>query len=266
VTDTRSMRIRQVSALLHARLVAEQIVLAMIVAGLALIWLRIPDSGVLDVIVTCILGLLVLAVGAGGEAWLALRLTKNAVTRAKILRGALFFLATAIVWVFWDALFEHLSGKDELYAGYINSRFSHSLRNVFSYEHVLRWLGWGWWLVEMLGTALLVVSAFALTASKEPKKAIGVTLRSGVFWLVFLIVLVCGVPAIAALAQWSPGHGLAIELTSLIVRMLLVVLLSGVASCAVLCVLAAGVITSDGDYAAPAGTPAVSQERTAKIP
>ena len=69
-----------------------------------------------------------------------------------------------------------------------------------------------------------------------------------------------------AALQWTPGHGLRIEMLSLVLRLGFVVLTDGLIACLILCALAECVRQANAAYFASAGTPVESQPRTVDEP
>jgi hypothetical protein len=69
-----------------------------------------------------------------------------------------------------------------------------------------------------------------------------------------------------SLMEWTPGHGLRIEMVSLVLRLGLAILVDATVVCFLLAILAACIRPTDAFYAAPAGTPVDSQPRTTGNP
>jgi hypothetical protein len=70
----------------------------------------------------------------------------------------------------------------------------------------------------------------------------------------------------ASLLRWTPGHGLRVELISLLLRLSLAVLADAIVACFLMAILAVCVRESDVLYSTPTGTPDDSQPRTADNP
>jgi hypothetical protein len=264
---TRSPSVlRNALTLLSVRLVLEQIGLALLVFLLYVLWLKVPDASVLDVIGSAVLAIIVLAVAGGGESALVLRLAGRARTPGRLLRGALFLVAGVALWFAWSALLDHLHGDDSLRAGYWNSRFPHQLRNLFSYAHILLWLGWAWTTLAWIGAGVIALFVFAGTASARPVRAIVAAARSVTYWITVVLGTIVATVSIGSLLQWTPGHGLRVELISVAIRLSLAALIDVVLVCFLMAILAARVRQSDALYATPAGTPDESQPRTVDNP
>jgi hypothetical protein len=265
--------LRSAFALMSIRLVLQQIGLAVLVFLLYALWLRVPDASVLDVAGSVCLALLVIFVASAGESVLMLRLTNRPRTPGRLLRGALLLLAGAALWLGWVALLGHFRGdynsNDNLWAGYLNSRFPHQMRNVFSYQHILLWLGWMWTALQWVGAGIVAAFVFAGTVSQRPIRAALRSLRSIAYWCFAVLVATAASVFSGTVLGWTPGHGLRIEMTSLVFRLTAVVLVDAVVVCLGLAMLATFARESDQPDAAHstvAGTPDDSQPRTADAP
>jgi hypothetical protein len=257
---------RRAAALMSIRLVLEQIGLALLAFLLYVMWLRMPDASVLEVIGSALLALIVLAVAGAGQSVLILRLADRPRTPSRLLRGALLLFAGVALWFAWSALLDRMSAADNLRAGYWNSRFPHQLRNFFSYEHILLWLGWMWTTLAWIGAGIIALVVFAASASAKPLRSIAVAARSVTFWAAVALCAVAATVGTSSLLDWTPGHGLRVELISLSLRLSLATLIDATLACFLLATLAACVQRADALYATPAGTPLESQPRTADNP
>jgi hypothetical protein len=265
--------LRSAFALMSARLVLEQAGLAVLVFLLYALWLRVPDASGLDVMGSVCLAVIVVLTAGAGESMLTLRLADRPRTPGRLLRGTLLLLAGAALWLGWGALLGHFRGdynsNDNLWAGYLNSRFPHQMRNVFTYQHLLLWLGWMWAALLWVGAGIIAAMVFAGTASARPVRVVLRALRSIVYWCVVVLVATAASIFSDAILGWTPGHGLRVEMMSLALRLTAVVLVDAVVVCLVLAMLAAFVRQSDESDAAHltvAGTPDDSQPRTAEAP
>ena len=270
---TRLSILRSALARMSVGLVLQQIGLALLVFLLYALWLHVPDASALDVIGSALLALLVVAVAGVGESALVLRLAGRARAPERLLRGALLLLAGAVLWFGWNALLDHLRGSydsnDLLWAGYLNSRFPHQLRNSFSYGHILSWLRWMWAMLGWIGAGLIAIGVFAGSASVRPLRAAGCALRSITYWAALVAGTMAATAITGALVNWTPGHGLRVEMLSLVLRLTTAVLVDAAVVCLLLAILAACVRRSDeagAPYSTPAGTPDLSQPRTVDNP
>jgi len=266
----RTSVLRSALPLVSARLVARQIGLAVLVFVLSVLWLRVPDASLVDVVGTVLLGVLVLALAGGGEASLMLRLCGRPVSALRLLRGGMLVLVGVALWLGWSVLIGHLSANDWEWAGYLNSRAPHQLRNVFSYLHLHFLLESLWSTLRWFGAGVLGAVVFAAAGAVRPLRALGTIFRSLSYWLCLLLGIIVAVEVTNAVMGWTPGHGLAVETFSLVLRLVGVVIFDAVVVCLLLSVLAACVLRSDSDetggYETPAGTPEDSQPRTVPTP
>ena len=264
---TRSPSVlRSALDLLSIRLVLKQIGLALLVFALYALWLRVPDASVIDVIASALLALIVLAVAGGGESTLILRLAGTARSPWRLLRGGLFLLAGVALWFAWATLLDHMHGDDYLRAGYLNSRFPHSLRNFFSFAHIVLWLGWMWTALEWIGAGVIAVFVFAATVSSQPLRPMTRALSCLSYWIALVLGITAATVLTGSLIEWTPGHGLRVEMLSLVLRLSLAVLVDAAVVCLLLAILAVCVRRTDSLYSTPAGTPDESQPRTVDRP
>jgi len=251
---------------LSAGFVLQQIGLALLVFALSVLWLRVPDASALDVMGSVVLGLVVLAVAGMGESWLLLRLAGRERTRIKLLRGMLSMLAGVGLWWGWSALIDHLQGYDSLWAGYLNSRFPHALRNILSYRHIDLWLGWTWTALEWIGVGVVAIFVFAATASRRPIRGVISALSCATYWVALILGTACATVITGSVMGWTPGHGLGIEMVSLVLRLSATVLVDAAVVSLLLAILAVCVQRGDIGYETPAGTPVESQPRIVEEP
>ena len=262
--------LRGALSLLSVRLVLAQIGLALLAFLLYVAWLRMPDASALEVIGSFLLALIALAIAGAGESALMLHLAGRARTPGRLLRGTLLLLAGVALWFAWSALMGHFRGdynqNDGTLAGYLNSRLPHSFRYVFTYERILSSIVWTWELLRWIVSGVIATFVFSLTVSLRPMRAVAILLRSVGYWCVVVLVSLGTTLLTALLMRWTPGHGLRVELASLVLRLCVAVLADGAAVCLLLATLAVFTRRTDALYATPAGTPDESQPRTAGNP
>jgi hypothetical protein len=266
VTSNRFKVLRAAIERFTFRFVLQQSALGIIVFVLALMWLRIPDASVLDVIATVLFGLVIIAVAGCGQSWLLLKLTNQAPTRSKLLRGAGVLLIAAALWFLCGLLLDHLQADNSLRAGYLNSRFPHSMRNLFSYSHILGFLNALASAANWIVAGILASFAFKTIASPRPLRSLSFAVRSLTYWAVIIVGSFVGAFVVSFLASWTPGHGIFPELTSLIFRLVACVIITAGIVCFVLATLAVLLRKADEGYTTPSGTPEISQPLTADIP
>jgi hypothetical protein len=227
MTTHRTSLLRSAVGALSVRWIAQQIGLALLVFVLGVAWLRIPDASAVDVVGTVLLGLVVLALAGGGEAVLLLRLSRRPVAVSRVVIGGVAILLGIVVWLGWSVLLEHVGGNVSQWEGYLNSRFPHGLRNIFSYEHLYTWTLWLLLLLKWLGAGAVAALVAGSVVSMHPARAVRATLRSLVYWVVFLVSAYVALTFTGWIADWTPGHGLAVESLSLVLRMGALVVFDG---------------------------------------
>jgi hypothetical protein len=258
--------LRDALGLINLRLVLRQIGLALLVFALSIVWLRMPDASGLEVAGSVVLALILLAVAGLGESALILHLRGRALTPGRLLRGAALLLAGVLLWLAWGSLLDRIHGDDYADAGYLNSRLPHTLRYFFTFARIALWLGWIGTAVEWIGAGILALIAVCATASARPIHAIARALRSATYWIAMIAAATAATVITGSLIQWTPGHGLRIEMLSLLLRLGAAILIDAAIACLLLAILAAIVRRADAPYATPVGTPDDSQPRTAESP
>jgi hypothetical protein len=241
----------------------QQIALAALLAILTIGWLHIPDANPLEVFASVVLGLLVVTVFGAGESAIALWLTNKAATSRRLLLGTGIVLAASLLWCALSFGLDHMSAKDGLYAGYLNSRFPASLRTIFSYERLITGLAWLRSALRWIAAGVLGSVAFAYVACDLPKQGMMQICRSAWYWASLLMLTFFGSIITGALLGWTPGRGLTIEALSLLFRMLTVILLDASAIALLLQAMANATLSAQSG-----GTeePLASQPRTVDIP
>jgi len=112
-------------------------------------------------------------------------------------------------------------------------------------------LGW-------IGAGLVAIAVFAGTASVRPLRAAGCALRSITYWAALVAGTMAATAITGALVNWTPGHGLRVEMLSLVLRLAAAALIDAAVVCLLLAILAACMYQSDeagAPYSTPAGTP-----------
>lgn len=254
--------LRNAFALLPPRWIAAQIALALLVCVLCVAWLRVPDSSPAYLAATVLLGMIILALAGGGEAALLLWLSRRPLLRSRLIVGTLAVLLGVALWFGWSTLLDHFVENDPLWGGYLNSRFPPTWRNLFSYPHLLTGMYWCWTLLQWFGEGLLFALVGGLVVSSHPLRATKDTVRSVVYWITLIAGLYLLDTCTGWLANWTPGHGIVVEMLSLLLRMVALVSVDGVIASFILAVLAACLTR----YETPAGTPEESQPLTAEAP
>jgi hypothetical protein len=185
----------------------------------AALWLQIPDSHVWEFALSILLGLLiVLAV-----VWLYARTVRSLRgENAAFVHRIVVLLVFAAVWMLLLYPIGWGRAKEELYAGFLNSKLSPSLRYFFTYSRLLVWQEYFYDLLQWIAAGLLiplVVDATAFGISGAIFRRAGYAWRSGLYWLVVVLAGFAGVALTRILLDWTPGRGLSAEAISLLVRL-----------------------------------------------
>ena len=256
--------VRRAAQLLRPRFFLAQLVLLVLVSLLGGLWLRVPDAGPVDVLLTVVLGGFLLVAAFGGEALILLRLRPGAMTRRRVAPGALALLLAVLLWMGWNMLLAHLSSHDMLRAGYLNSRAPSSTRNFFLYTSLMRWSAWLWAGLRWLGAGVLLAAASSAGLQGHGARAITCVVRSLTYWVVLGMAVLLGETATRALTWWTPGRGLPTELLSFAARMSSAICFDLLLACFVLTTIAA--LLEREAYRTPGGRAEVSQPRTTRSP
>jgi hypothetical protein len=173
------------------------------------------------------------------------------------LLGAASIILAVLVWCLLSQWLTSLHAGDSQRASYLNSRFPHGLRRLFTYNHICQWLGWLWSLLTWIAAGILAAASYAVTIGRP--RAILRTLISVTWWVALVLLCVLATTVTGKMMDWKPGHGISVELFSLITRLGFVVVLDG----AVISLLLAILVQTQ---AMPDGTPEASHPRTELIP
>lgn len=240
-----------------------QIALAALLALLVAGWLHVPDANAFEVLVSILLGLLIAVVAGVGESLIALRMTGRPTTARRLLFGTSVVLVAALAWYAISLGIDHLDAQGGLWAGYLNSRFPASLRNLFSYLHLYLLLSWTWSALQWITAGLLGAAAFALVTCGQPGRGLSTILRSGRYWLSLLLLAIVGAIVTDSILSWTPGRGLAVESFSLLLRLLIVIVLNAISIAFLMRSTARAILRVQS---AETDEPETSQPRTADMP
>jgi hypothetical protein len=244
-------------------LALQQIVLAAVLMLLIAGWLHVPEANVFEVLANIVLALVIACAAGAGESTIVLWLTNRHAVVSRIVRGTVTVLLAALLWYAVSVGLDHGSANDGLRAGYINSRFPASMRNVFSYEHLVTGFGWMWSALRWVIGGVLAAAAFACVACDAPVLGLLNIFGSRRYWMVLSLLVIAGAWITGALLTWTPGHGLRVEMISLVVRLLIVI---GLDAMAIALLLQAMAFAVRGSQPVGRGEPETSQPRAAEIP
>ncbi len=246
-----------------AAVAMQQIALGLLLFLLLIGWLHIPDANAFEVAASILLALLIAGIAGAGESAIALRLAHRPVTARNLLPGTGCVFVSALLWYGVSLAVDHFSVNDGLRAGYLNSRFPASMRHVFSYEHLGVWFAWMWSALRWIAAGLLAAAAFAWITCEKPMRGLPAVLRSGRYWLSLLLLALVGAVITGTLMTWTPGHGLRVELLSVVLRTVTVVVLYAGAIALLFGAMARAILRGQS---AGTGEPEISQPRTADRP
>jgi hypothetical protein len=228
----RMLRVRQVAGVWAGTLV---------LAALGVLWLQIPDSHVWEFVFSILFACGFLGLFFWFYSWVFKRMLKAADEERWWLQWVLL-AAVVVAWWLLQMPIDRLVEHRELYAGYWTSRLPHGLRWLRTYEHLVLLQGWIYFSLRLIVTGLLLPVAVVAGASRlrgGAGRIFGVWSR----WWYWVAALVCGWIAFAVsgkLMDWTPGHGLAGEILSLLVRLGFVFTMDVLLACFVLAVIVVG--------------------------
>lgn len=187
---------------------------------LAFAWLQIPDSHAWQFLfsVTSALALALAFLGLHARTFQKLRGTPP--TAAWWLR--LLILLVVIAHGYFLLQFIGIGRTHEaLYAGYWNSKFSAGQRGFFTFQRLVEWQDHVYDLLQWLLVALLLPIAFVsgATGLRGCLASIRNIYRHAVYWLVLVLFGFAGACMTSLLAGWKPGHGTAMEILSMLLRL-----------------------------------------------
>jgi hypothetical protein len=200
LTTTRDLFALGARHLLQARLWAllQFAGLALLIA-VGLVWTRIPEKNVFEVILTLLVPLLVAAGFLGLQAVLLrsfLRSGKDTPHEVSFVLGALTLLLwIAIGWVLWNFI-DRFDAHTNEWAMYLNSRFNPDYRaRVFTYEHISRWFDYIAWFLRwvIVPGLLLPLGCTALVGLRRvPWRRVVRVWMAWRWWLAVLVLALIG--------------------------------------------------------------------------
>ena len=232
---------REALQMLRFPLVASVWVGAFLLAVLGVLWLQIPDSHVWQFGFSMLSGCGLLGLFFWFSCWIFKRMLKPVEEERWWLRWALL-AAVIVTWWLLQMPIDKLVERRELYAGYWTSRLPHGLRWLRTYEHLVLLQDWIYFSLRLIVTGLSLPVAVVVGAGQLRADA-GRVFRVWSRWWYWVATLVCGWAAFAVggkLMHWTPGHGLAGEVLSLLVRLGSVFTLDVLLACFVLAVVVVG--------------------------
>ena len=204
----------------NVRFLLSQAGLAAAAFVLFLLWLRVPDANIAEVLFSALLAIALLLITTVGEAWLLLRVRQVQPARRSVVRGGVTLLVAIALLFPLAALLDHISINDSLRAGYLNSQLSAGMRRVFTYPHLMTIFHQMWASIFWAAAIVLTMGAVAVTVARKSLRALGSMLQSLTAWVVLSLATIIASETTLKLLHWTPGHGLGVETASLLLRLL----------------------------------------------
>jgi hypothetical protein len=190
------------------------------VALLAFMWLQIPDSHAWQFVFSIISG----AVIVFAILWLyahTFRILLRPEAVAPLWQRLFVLLVVIVLGYFLLQGIDILRSHETLWAGYWNSKVSPNMRTFFTFQRLVKWQQILYDLIQWLVAALLLPIAVVGAG-----KGLG---RGGFrhvrniychfsYWLVTVLAAFAGSYLTSALVSWTPGHGFAGEMISVLAR------------------------------------------------
>lgn len=227
---------------------------------LAFGWLQIADSHTWQFLFSLLTAVVLILTFLSLHAHTFRKLLETSSAASRWLRLLVLF-AVIILGYFLLQLIGVGRSHEALFAGYWNSKFSAGQRSVFTFQRLVQWQDYFYDLLQWLFVAFLLPVAFV---------GAGIGLRGGwpsirriygypTYWLLVVIFGLAGSYFTSSLAGWTPGHGTAVEIISVLLRIGFAYTLDILLWCFVLALMA---IYADYGASAVDGTPERSQPRT----
>jgi len=192
--------------------------LVLILLGLA--WLQIPDSHTWQFLFSMLSAALLVFAFLGLHVCTFQKLHAVPPKAAWWLR-VLLLLAVIVFGYFLMQFIGIGRGHEAVFAGYWNSKFSAGLRTFFTFQRLVEWQDHVYDLLQWLLVALLLPIAFICAATGVRGHAVSIRriYRHLVYWLVVVVFGFSGAYITSLLAGWTPGHGTAVEILSVVLRL-----------------------------------------------
>ena len=233
---------REAFGKLHVSLVAKVWVGTLVLAGLGMLWLQIPDSHVWEFTFS----LLSAAVIVGLFFWLWTSVFRFLLepTDEKGRWWVQWLLLAAVIVAWWllqrpiDWLMEHRY----LYAGYWTSRLPYWMRGLRTREHLVLLQSLIYFSLRLIVAGLLLpvaVVAGGARFTSAARRILSVWSRWR-YWVAALVVGWIAFGVSGKLMGWTPGHGLVRETLSALMRLGIVFTLNVFLACFLLALVAVG--------------------------
>lgn len=187
---------------------------------LAFLWLQIPDSHAWELLFSAVAAALLIFAFLGLHAR-TFRLLQLQETTIRLWPRLLILLMVIVAaFLLWQGI-EAGRSQEWRFAGYWNSRFSAGSRSFFTYQRLFRWQEYFYSILQWVLDALLLPVAFvgaSIGLQKDGRRRIGLIYRHFAYWVVAVLAGLIGQGITSALVSWTPGHGTAAEIASVLLR------------------------------------------------
>jgi hypothetical protein len=188
---------------------------------LAAAWLRIPDSHTWQFALSMLSGAALVV----GLLWIEIstfRRLRLPVGLAPFWRRLILLFLLVVLWGVIFHWIEIARDQAPLWAGYWNSKLSHGVRYVVTYERLVTWQRFAWSLVLCCVTALLLPVAIEASTGGlggHPWPRIRGVYRHWRYWLAAFGCAFAGYIVASGLSAWKPGTDITAQVVSVLVRL-----------------------------------------------
>lgn len=216
-------------------------------------WLQIPDSHTWQFLLSLLFAAVLIVAFLSLHVHTFRKLLAVAPVAPRWLR-LLVFLVVIILGYCLLQLIGVGRSHEALFAGYWNSKLSAGQRSFFTFQRLVQWQDLFYDLLQWLLAALLLPVAFIGAGNRLRRSwpSILRVYRHLAYWVLVVIFGLAGSYLTSLLAGWMIGHGTAIEIISMLLRLGVAYTLDVLLWCFLLALV--------GWYAS-AGTPAMESER-----
>jgi hypothetical protein len=211
---------REALRLMRLGIVARIWIGALLLIACAILWLQIPDSHIWQFLLSVVF----VCAWIGCFLWFSTDNFKRLFGKMERSHWISFLSVAGAILIGWliQIPIDRLAAHREIFAGYWASQLPHWLRGARTYEHLIAFQDWGCLSLRLIVIGLLLPAAVIWgSRTEDSKKITGVWTK----WWYWAAVLLCGWLASllnTRLLNWTPGHGLMTEATSLLTRLSLV--------------------------------------------
>jgi hypothetical protein len=187
---------------------------------LAFAWLQIPDSHTWQFLLSMFAGAFLVLAFLGLHAR-TFRKLRSLPPSGPLWQRLAVLLAVIALGCFLLQLIRVGRSYETLLAGYWNSKFSSGQRSFFTFQRLTEWQDHFYDLLQWLLAALLLPVAFVGAGSglRRGWSSIRRIYQHLIYWLIVVVFGLAGSKITSLLVGWTPGHGTAVEILSVFVRL-----------------------------------------------